>query len=220
MLLSELWTGLLGRTMLPPRLDRRYDLWSDGDFSLGPGDTTAFHYLGAADMPARMESRTGLIFVASPYECGNKVRSSLRMEWQRLGSSSRSALASCGALPRSKVAAKKMQTAQKAFGYFVFFAFFGGQPGPTGASVLKSCREKAQTTQRHSSFLVFVFWRPAAVRSKVAARKRKRHKRQVAFFRGNFERRSWPGPTSSSSRDSSKPADSILKLERTLFPHS
>ncbi len=31
-------------------------------------------------MPPRMESRTVLIFVASPYECGNKVRSSLRMK--------------------------------------------------------------------------------------------------------------------------------------------
>ena len=31
-------------------------------------------------MPLRMESRTALIFVASPYECGNKVRSRLRMK--------------------------------------------------------------------------------------------------------------------------------------------
>jgi hypothetical protein len=38
---------------------------------------------------------------------------------------------------------------------FVFFAFFGGQPGAPGASVLKSCREKAQTTQRHSGICAF-----------------------------------------------------------------
>src|SRR6266849_2036231 len=75
-------------------------------------------------MPARMESRTALIFVASPYECGNKARSSLRKEWQRLGSSSRPALASCRALPRSKVAAKKMQPAQKAFVFCVFCVFW------------------------------------------------------------------------------------------------
>ncbi len=31
-------------------------------------------------MPPRMESRTVLIFIASPYERGNKVRSSLRMK--------------------------------------------------------------------------------------------------------------------------------------------
>lgn len=43
-----------------------------------------------------MESRTAPIFVASPYECGTKVRSSLRMEsllWMSLGSSWKSAAA-------------------------------------------------------------------------------------------------------------------------------
>src|SRR5205823_1054085 len=117
MLLSELWTGLRGRTMLPPRLDRRYDLWSDGDFSLGPGDTTAFHYLGAADMPARMESRTALIFVASPYEHGNKGRSGLRKESASLDESRPELKAGPGQLPRFKSCREKTQTTQKAFRY-------------------------------------------------------------------------------------------------------
>jgi len=57
-------------------------------------------------MPLRMQSRTVLIFVASPYECGIKVRSSLRMQSAALDESRLQLKVGAGQLPRTFMMAR------------------------------------------------------------------------------------------------------------------
>jgi len=77
---------------------------------------------------------------------------------------------------------EKTLTTQKAFRYFVLLRFLAASPVRQALLCSKVAAKKRKRHKGIQVFVVFVFWRPAAVRSKVAARKRKRHKRQVAFF--------------------------------------